>query len=234
VLAAGALLLCLPSTAVAGVSGGPVNLTPPTITGNAVVGETVSCSQGTWAGVIDSYAYQWNRGANAISGATGTSYAIVADDVGQLITCTVTATDFAGSSTATSSPVVPTAGGGGGSGSPGTPGIGGVTPLPDAATVIEFPPAKKSGCASRRKFRIRIRQIKNVSYKSASVFVNGKQAKVVKGARLTAPVDLRGLPKGSFTAKIVVTTDDGRTLSGKRKYKTCASKRGPKGKKRRL
>jgi len=100
--------------------------------------------------------------------------------------------------------------------------------------VIQFPRDTKNKCASRRKFKIRIKQAAGVGYSSAAVFVNGKQVQVVKASRLIAPIDLRGLPKGSFVAKIVVTTSDGRTLTGSRKYRTCAKKRGPKGKKHRL
>jgi hypothetical protein len=64
------------------------------------------------------------------------------------------------------------------------------------------------------------------------VFVNKRRAKVVKSQRLTAPVDLRGMPAGKFTVRIVVTTADGRKLSHSRKYRTCATKR-KRGAKRR-
>jgi hypothetical protein len=48
---------------------------------------------------------------------------------------------------------------------------------------------------------------------------------VLKGKRLTAPVDLRGLPKGRFTVKIVAVTSAGQKLSSSRRYRTCAPKR---------
>lgn len=230
---AASLLLCVPGAAQAASAGGPVNLAAPQITGTAQSGQTLSCSLGTWGGSVDSYAQQWQRNGGAIGAATGASYVVTDADVGQQITCMVTATGFAGSSSATSPAVVPTASGGSSPGSPGAPST--QVPLPSPAAVIEFPPAKKSrSCGSRRSFKIRIRKTTGVTYTSATVFVNRKQVKVVKGSRLIAPVDLRGLPKGKFTAKIVVTTDDGRTLTGTRKYKTCAKKRGPKGKRHRL
>jgi hypothetical protein len=56
---------------------------------------------------------------------------------------------------------------------------------------------------------------------SAKVFVNGRQVKVVRGRRLVSPVDLRGLPKGRFVVKILVTTSSGRHLVGTRRYHTC-------------
>jgi hypothetical protein len=42
-------------------------------------------------------------------------------------------------------------------------------------------------------------------------------------------VNLRGLPKGRFTVKIVAHAADGRVVTGKRTYHTCASKRHVSG-----
>ncbi|HEX6388929.1 MAG TPA: choice-of-anchor L domain-containing protein [Solirubrobacteraceae bacterium] len=89
--------------------------------------------------------------------------------------------------------------------------------------ITGLPSAKK--CLSRRNFRIRIRKRKGRVYQYASVFVNGKRVKVVRGTRLTAPVDLRGLPKGRFTVKIVVLTTTGEVIQGIRRYRTCVKKR---------
>ena len=46
-----------------------------------------------------------------------------------------------------------------------------------------------------------------------------------RARRSTAPVDLRGLPKGQFTVKVTMTTASGKTLVQTRRYKTCAPKR---------
>jgi hypothetical protein len=81
---------------------------------------------------------------------------------------------------------------------------------------------------SRRRFRIRLRIPKGLDVVSAEVRVNNKRVKVVKGKRLTAPVDLRGLPKGRFTVKIIIKLADGRKIQGSRKYRTCARKRAGK------
>ena len=62
------------------------------------------------------------------------------------------------------------------------------------ADLVTLPSAKR--CVSRRAFRIRLRKRSGVTYRSATVSVNGRRVKVVKGKRLTAPVDLRGLPAG--------------------------------------
>jgi hypothetical protein len=91
-----------------------------------------------------------------------------------------------------------------------------------ASQVFTLPSTRK--CASRRKFTIRLKRPAGTKLVSAVVTVNGKKVKTVKGSRLTAPVDLRGLPKGRFTVKITATLSDGRKVSSTRKYKTCAPK----------
>ena len=103
------------------------------------------------------------------------------------------------------------------------PGKPALAPLPKAAAVIVLPSARQ--CVSRRNFRIRLRQPKGFKLKSATVSLNGKRVATRSGKRVTAPVDLRGLPKGRFTVKISVTLTDGRKVSSTRKYRTCAPKR---------
>jgi hypothetical protein len=44
-------------------------------------------------------------------------------------------------------------------------------------------------------------------------------------ARITAPINLRGLPRGRYTVKITARTVLGRTISGSRRYRTCAPRR---------
>jgi PKD repeat protein len=97
-----------------------------------------------------------------------------------------------------------------------------------SAAVIKLPSAK--ACVSRRSLRIRLVQPKDSALVSAVVRVNGTSVRTVQGARITAPIDLKGLPKGRFTVKITATTADGRTVSGTRKYRTCTVKRKGLGK----
>ena len=103
---------------------------------------------------------------------------------------------------------------------PGTPAA--TKPLPSFASVVTLPSTKK--CVSRRVFRIRLRVPKGIAVTSAEVRVNGKRVKTVKRARITAPVDLRNLPKGRFTVNVRIKLGDGRTISGTRKYRTCTAK----------
>ena len=104
---------------------------------------------------------------------------------------------------------------------PATPLV--LAPAPKFSALVTLPSARR--CVSRRRFRIRLRQPTGVVIVKATVRVNGKPVKVVRGKRLTAPVDLRGLPKGRFTVEITLQTKAGQTISGKRRYKTCAPKR---------
>jgi hypothetical protein len=217
-----------PALAVAGGSL-PGNTDPPAISGTSQVGQTIGCSQGTWTGSPTSFAYQWNRDGGGITGAIADSYVIVDADAGKQITCTVTASNVNGSTAATSAAVGATAAPASAP-APAPAPVVSVPALPRAAEVIALPSSKR--CASRRRFRIHVKRTAGVTYASAAVFVNGKRVKVVKQARLTAPVDLRGLPKGRFSVKIVVTTVDGRKVSATRRYRACAAKRGGKRKHR--
>ena len=112
------------------------------------------------------------------------------------------------------------------------PGAGSAAATPPSASdVIKLPSNKK--CASRRKFRIRIRQPGGIEIQTALVFLNGKKLrvltrKVFQRKRKVASVNLRGLPKGTFKVRIVVLTTEGTTLRGTRTYRTCTKKRKSK------
>ena len=85
-------------------------------------------------------------------------------------------------------------------------------------------PATRRACASRRAFRIRIRDRRH-RLASVSVFVGKRRATVRRGRRITAPVVLRGLPRGRYTVTIVARTTTGKVLRSKRRYRTCTTKR---------
>jgi len=76
----------------------PVNTVVPAITGTAQVGETLTSDTGTFTGdATITYEYQWYRGGSAISGATSSTYDLVAADEGYIITVRVSASNDAGS-----------------------------------------------------------------------------------------------------------------------------------------
>ena len=80
------------STATAATAAGNLGLTaPPTVSGTPQVGAQLSATSGTWA-TSATYAYQWADTRGAIAGATGPTYTPSADEVGETLTVTVTAT----------------------------------------------------------------------------------------------------------------------------------------------
>jgi hypothetical protein len=227
------LACALPAQALGtGLLTQPINTTLPSIGGTPQAGQGLTCSTGIWDNLPLSYDYQWNRDGTPIPGATSSSYAVTDSDVGKQLTCSVTAWNLSGSATATSPGVTATAARIADPDPPATspPPSSALPELPRGAEVIGLPSRRR--CASRRKFRIRVRRVSGVSYASVAVFVNGKRVKIVRGARTTARVDLSGLPKGRFSVRIVVVTTDGRKLSHTRKYRTCVHQRGAKRKHR--
>ena len=77
-----------------------LNTVLPAVTGTATVNSTLTVSNGTWTPTPSAYAYQWKRcdtagaGCAAISGATSTTYKLVAADGGATVRADVRATDL--------------------------------------------------------------------------------------------------------------------------------------------
>ena len=86
----------------------PINILPPTVSGTTTQGNTLTTSNGSWSGSPTGYTYAWqdcnSSGAScsAISGATSSSYALQASDVGHTIRSVVTASNSGGSASASS------------------------------------------------------------------------------------------------------------------------------------
>lgn len=95
---------------VASVSPGPgdppVSIDPPEVVGTARPGGRLTCRPGSWDG-RPSVDYAWRSGRTTLG--SGASYDVRPGDVGRRLVCTVRATNAAGSSTASSSPVTVTA-----------------------------------------------------------------------------------------------------------------------------
>ena len=86
----------------------PTNTTPPTVTGTAKVGQTLTAGDGTWSNTPTSYAYQWlrcNGGGKScenVAGGMQKTYALVDADAGNTMRVRVTATNADGSASAQS------------------------------------------------------------------------------------------------------------------------------------
>lgn len=116
------------------------------------------------------------------------------------------------------------------------PGKPGATPAPAAVKVP--PPAPASGvlsaaiktkpvaCQSRRSFTIHIRVVQGLTYKTATVSLNGRVIKTVHGAaHIHAGIVLTGLPRGTFKVHLHVVATNGKVLKGARTYHTCVPRR---------
>jgi hypothetical protein len=98
----------------------PQNTSPPTISGTATQGQTLTASPGTWTGnPSPTFTYQWQQcdaGGNnclPIAGAAAQTYTLTASDVGHTIRAMVTAVGAgAASATSASTAVVAPASGG--------------------------------------------------------------------------------------------------------------------------
>ena len=82
----------------------PTNLAPPTLSGVATAGSTLTVDPGAWTYAPSSYAYRWERctsatgGCTVIAGATGAKYKVTAADAGRWLRAGVVATNLSGSS----------------------------------------------------------------------------------------------------------------------------------------
>jgi hypothetical protein len=106
--------------------------------------------------------------------------------------------------------------------------LGTQAPQPEPPPPPPPPPPQPSPtpCVSKRHFTIHVDPVRGVAYREVSVFVNGHRVKVVRGRRSSAAIDLRGLPQGTYTVRIVAVTTDGRTIASTRKYHTCVAQVG--------
>ena len=80
------------------LAAGPLNQTPPTVSGTAQRGLTLTGTSGTWSGIGNTISYQWQSSADGttwtnLTGATGTTYVLAGADVGRYLRLLVTVTN---------------------------------------------------------------------------------------------------------------------------------------------
>ena len=89
----------------------PVNTALPSINGDPAPKKNLACGSGTWSSDASvTYSYSWARNGVTIGQAQGSTYTVTSDDAGQTLTCAVTASNFAGSTSVTSASVSVTGG----------------------------------------------------------------------------------------------------------------------------
>lgn len=139
-------------TAVVSSNTSPNNTASPAISGTAKVGEQLTADPGTWTGGVRSYAYQWQRcnssggSCSAVQDATAKAYGVGTADSGNTLRVVVTATNLAGTATATSAPTA-------------TVTSGAATPPPvvrraNRAPTIAFVGLKRLGTRLYARFRV--------------------------------------------------------------------------------
>ena len=100
--------LAFTASGLAATAAAPVNTSPPTTSGTAQVGQTLTAGNGTWSNAPTSFAYQWlrcNGGGNScdsVANGTQQTYTLVAADAGSTMRVRVTATNADGSGSAQS------------------------------------------------------------------------------------------------------------------------------------
>ncbi|MCW2815232.1 MAG: hypothetical protein JWN84_2687 [Nocardioides sp.] len=99
------LLALLAPTAPASARAAVVPTSPPTVSGDAVWGRTLTADGGTWNPADVTLTYRWLRDGAPVRGATATTYDLGTDDLGTRLSVEVTATAADGSrGRATSAP----------------------------------------------------------------------------------------------------------------------------------
>ena len=87
-----------PKSAIKIEKSAPVNLTPPTITGNARIPSVLTCSTGVWsASPQPVFSYQWFIDDVLVSGATGPTFTTYEGLHDMTLSCQVTAENILGS-----------------------------------------------------------------------------------------------------------------------------------------
>jgi hypothetical protein len=102
-----ALVLALTGVVALATPAPAAPVTPPTVTGSAVYGSTLTADPGVWSPPVASFGYQWLRDGVPVGGATAPTYVPGLDDLGHSLAVQVTAVD--GSGVATSAPTAPVA-----------------------------------------------------------------------------------------------------------------------------
>ena len=176
----------------AAIQAPPVNTAPPTISGKAQVGETLTANNGTWTASPSNitYTYQWQRcdrdggSCAAIGGANEKTYLLKNPDEGNTLRVRVTATNRDGSTARTTAP----------------------TGVVAAKAAGPAPPPSASGCPGGKG--------------PVSVASIASPARLLIDGQSIAPSPVRG-STGSVTVRLHVSACGGRAVQGALVYATA-------------
>jgi hypothetical protein len=97
-----------------------------------------------------------------------------------------------------------------------------------AATITlppSHPPKRSAVCRSLRKFTIHIHEPKSDPFVKMKIYLGHKLFKSFRhGDEITSVINLRGLPRGTYTIRIRARTAAGFIVKGHRTYHTCVPK----------
>jgi hypothetical protein len=163
------------------------NVTPPTISGTAQEGQTLTCNPGTWSVTPQSSSLEFVSGAQSLG--TGPTLALTSAHVGKSITCRESVTRFERNSSAesaakgpvTAKPADPGTGGGGNTGGGGTvnPPVSG----PPVTNTQGTAPTNNALARRRALARKRAAAIKKCKTKFRKASQRRKRAACIKKAR---------------------------------------------------
>lgn len=125
---------------------------------------------------------------------------------------------------------------------PTLPPVPVVTPAPTPPPVSSLPPVpsvpqvalpgtggtitapSNAACVSSRDLVVHLVSRSGLTYREARAYLNGRRVLTRRGAQVTAPLDVRGLPKGTYVLRLTAVTSSGRRISGTRTYRACAAR----------
>ncbi len=172
----------------------PAEITPPTVSGSAVVGQRLTADNGTWQGTQPiSYSYAWQTCNAAVTSCSGTgktdqTYTVAASDVGKRLRVRVTAKNSAGNSSGLSdATAVVASGGGGGGGGGNTVNVKDVAPAGERLTVdrVVFNPNPVTTRSVPIRVTITVKDTKGRLVQGALVFI--RSTPIVSSTPTDAP-----------------------------------------------
>jgi hypothetical protein len=193
--------------------GAPTEQTPPKVSGQAVVGQTLTATSGAWAGNQPiSYTFKWQSCNVDVTscpstGKSGTSYTVRSADVGKRIRVKVVAKNSVGQTAGLSDPtgVVSSSGGGGGGNGSSVPVSSLVAGDRLIVDTVQFSPNPVTSRSEPIRVTIKVTDNKGKLVKGA--FVDFRSTPILTSTPTAAQTDSNGIvvytitPRSDFPLK---------------------------------